>query len=235
MTDSGSNALQRLIGMLRSPRATLRQAIAQPRSLDLACVILFMSAACSSAFFLTDVGRLAGLDQQVRQLESFGTVVTDDTYARLREWSRYRPAISAGIILAGWPALWVLLASLVKAVGDRATGVTAPFARVLTVVVHASSVLALRAVIATPINYARESIGGATSLSVIMPAFGESSFPARLLGAVDLFVLWWMALVAIGLGMVYGTRTVPIARWLVGAYAAGASVLALTQALRGGM
>ena len=102
-------------------------------------------------------------------------------------------------------------------------------------VVHASAIFALRAVIVTPVNYARESLGGAASLSMLMPALGESTFPARLLGAVDIFVLWWVALVAIGLGILYQTRALPIARWLFGAYATGAGALAVTQALRGGM
>ena len=85
------------------------------------------------------------------------------------------------------------------------------------------------------VNYARESLGGATSLSVVMPSFSESTFPARLLGAIDIFVLWWVVLVAMGLSILYQTRTLPIARWLFGAYAAGAVALALTQALRGGI
>ena len=126
------------------------------------------------------------------------------------------------------------VAAILKAVGDRLWG-AATFAQVLTVIVHASAVLALRSVIAAPINYARESLGGATSLALVMPAFAESTFPARLLGAVDIFVLWWVALVAMGLGILYRTRTLPIARWLLGAYGAGAAALALTQALRGGI
>jgi hypothetical protein len=70
---------------------------------------------------------------------------------------------------------------------------------------------------------------------MVMPAFGESSFPARLLGAIDIFVLWWMVLVALGLSILYQARTLSIARWLFGAYAGGAAALALTQALRGGL
>ena len=112
---------------------------------------------------------------------------------------------------------------------------SATLAQVLTVVVHASAILAVRALIAAPVNYARESLGGATSLSSVMPAFGDSTFPARLLGAVDLFVVWWVVLIALGLSILYQTRTLPIARWLFGAYAGGAAALALTQALRGGV
>lgn len=223
-----------MIGMLRSPRATLKEIVAEPRSLGVGALVVFISAICSVGFLMTDVGQLAALDQQVRQLESLGATIDDDTYARLRGWVPYRPAISAAIIVIGWPLSWVAGAAIVKAIGNR-FGRRETFARVLAVVVHASVVFALQSVIAAPVNYARESLGGATTLSVIMPAFGESTFPARLLGALDIFVLWWVALVATGLGMLYGTRALPIARWLFGVYGAGAVVLALTQALRGGV
>lgn len=227
--------------MVRAPRATLNSAVARPRSLNMALLIIAISTICSAGFLMTRVGQLAALDQQVRQLESLGTIVDDEMYAELRSWVPYRPAINAAVIVIGWPALWVGLAAIMKTVGDRArfrggAALKRPtFAQVLTVVVHASAVFALRSVIATPLNYANESLGGATSLSTVMPSFAESTFPARLLGAVDIFVLWWVVLVAMGLSIVYETRTLPIARWLLGAYAGGAAVLALTQALRGGI
>ena len=63
----------------------------------------------------------------------------------------------------------------------------------------------------------------------------HAGFAARLLGAVDIFLVWWVVLIAMGLSILYRTRTLPIARWLLGAYAAGAAALALTQALRGGV
>jgi hypothetical protein len=229
------NALQRLIGIVRSPRATLSSAVRSPRSIDLAILIIAISATCSAAFLMTRVGQLAALDQQVRQLESFGVIIDDARYAELRRWVPYRPAISVAIIAIGWPILWTALAAIVRAFGNRITGRQATYAQVLTVVVHASALFAVRAVVAAPINYVRESIGGATSLSMLMPAFGESTFPARLLGMVDIFLLWWVALMGMGLGMLYDTRPVLVARWLLGAYTAGAVVLALTQALRGGL
>jgi hypothetical protein len=221
--------------MVRSPRATLVSAIANPRSLDLAILIVAISAVCSAGFLMTPVGRLAALDQQVRQLESFGATISDDTYETLRDVVPYRPLMSAAFILLGWPILWVLSALAVRWIGHRAGRGEATFPQVLTVIVHASAIFAVSAVVALPINYARESLGGATSLGVVMPAFGESTFAARLLGAVDIFVVWWVVLVALGLSILYQTRTLPIARWLFGAYAGGAAALALTQVWRGGV
>jgi hypothetical protein len=222
--------------MVRSPRATLAAAIENPRSFDVAVIIVGVSTACSVAFLLTRVGRLAGLDQQVRQLESFGTIVTDQLYNQLRSWQAYRPWFSAGLIIVGWPAAWAAAAASVRAIGNRVQGRVEPtFAQVFTVFVHASAVLALREVVALPINYVRESLGGATSLAVLLPGLGNATFAGRLFGAIDLFVVWWVLLVAVGLAMVYRTRTAAIGRWLFGAYATGAAALALAQALRGGV
>jgi hypothetical protein len=201
----------------------------------LAVVIIAIAAACSAGFLLTRVGQLAALDQQVRQLESFGAVITDETYADLRELVPYRPMIDAAVILIGWPIFWLVSARVVQWVAIRSGRRERSFEQVLTVMVHVSAIFAVRAIVAVPINYARESLGGGTSLHMVMPGLGESTFPARLLGAVDIFVLWWLVLIAVGLSILYQTRTLPIARWLFGAYAGGAAAVALTQALRGGI
>jgi hypothetical protein len=147
----------------------------------------------------------------------------------------YRPIVTAAVIVICWPVLWLLSARAVQWLGRRMGRSEATFQQALAIIVHASAILAVRAIVAAPINYARESLGGATSFSIIMPAFGESTFPARLFGAVDIFIVWWVVLVALGVSILYQTRTLPIARWLFGAYAGGAAVVALTQALRGGV
>ena len=229
--------------MVRSPRATLTGAVRNPRSLDLAVLIVAISAVCSAGFLMTRVGQLAALDQQVRQLESFGVVITDDTYEQLRDVVPYRPVDQRGghrhrladPVACGASGPAVVGNRIAAAAPERRAIVREVRAQVLTVVVHASAIFAVRALIAAPINYARESLGGATSLGSLMPAFGDSTFPARLLGAVDIFVVWWLVLIALGLSILYQTRTLPIARWLFGAYAGGAAALALTQALRGGV
>ena len=79
--------------MVRSPRATLTSAMQDPRSLGLGLLIVVISAVCSAGFLMTRVGQLAALDQQVRQLESFGAVIGDDTYEELRRVVPYRPLI----------------------------------------------------------------------------------------------------------------------------------------------
>src|SRR5690348_8546134 len=102
-----------LIGMLKSPRRTLTKAIAEPHPFKTAAVIVFIAAACNTGFFATRVGRLAALDQRVRQLESIGVAVTDDTFARVRDWERYRPIVAAVTVVVGWPLAWAALAGVI--------------------------------------------------------------------------------------------------------------------------
>jgi hypothetical protein len=220
--------------MLRAPRATFVAVVERPQSLDLALLIIAIATTCSVGFLMTAVGRLAALDQWVRQMESVGVPVTDARYAQLRALLPYRSLAAAATIIVGWPLLWAGLAFVLRTVGNRGV-VRATFAQVFAVVVHASSVLALRAIISAPVNYARESLGGATSVSALVPGLGDATFAGRLFGALDIFVLWWVLLIAVGVGMLYQVRAFPVARWLVGAYAIGAAALALTQALRGGI
>ena len=221
--------------MVRSPRSTLTSVLTTPRSLDLALLVIAMSVVCSAGFLMTRVGQLAALDEQVRQLESFGAVITDERYEELRRLVPYRPAISAAMIVVGWPILWLVMARGLQWIGRHMGRGEPSFAQVLAVVVHAWAIIGVRAVVAAPINYVRESLGGATSLSMLLPVFGASTFPARLMGMVDIFIVWWVVLMAMGVGILYQTRTSSIARWLFGAYMGIAAALALTQALRGGV
>jgi hypothetical protein len=40
----------------------------------------------------------------------------------------------------------------------------------------------------------------ATNLAVFFPFLDENSFPARLLGSIDLSLIWWIVSLPIGLG-----------------------------------
>jgi hypothetical protein len=89
----------------------------------------------------------------------------------------------------------------------------------------------VRTLFATPLNYARESLSNPTNLAAALPFFEDNTFGARLLGAIDLFFIWWVINLAIGLGVLYKRRTAPIATTMLVVYA----VIALTIAAVGSM
>jgi hypothetical protein len=225
---------ERVIGVLRAPRATFAALAEAPRWADvlaLTCAVTFL---CSAALLGTEVGRLALLDQWERTAIAFGQQVDDARYLALEDASRngtFYAAVSA--LLAG-PLLVVGLSALLIGVFNGLLGGSARFRQVLAVVAHAGVILALRQVIATPLNYARETLASPTTMTSFVTVLDEASPPARFFGIIDLFVVWWAVAVALGVAVLYRRPARRLVVAFVGAYVALAGLLALVMALTGG-
>jgi len=86
------------------------------------------------------------------------------------------------------------------------------------VAAHSQILVALQQVFVVPLNYTRESMSSATNLAIFLPMLDEAGFLARLLGAIDIFWIWWILNLAIGLAVMYKLRTAPIAWSLLAVY-----------------
>jgi len=62
----------------------------------------------------------------------------------------------------------------------------------------------------------------------------EKSFAGLLIGMVDVFLIWYIVVLAIGLAVLYRRRTQPIAISLLTVYAVIAIVIALVKSRVGG-
>jgi hypothetical protein len=62
-------------------------------------------------------------------------------------------------------------------------------------------------------------VTSATSLGALLPMLDDQSFIGKLAGMLDIFVVWWLLVIAIGLGVLYRRKTQPIAITLFGIYA----------------
>jgi hypothetical protein len=204
-----------------------------------AVVLTLATTLAGVALMSTDVGRLALLDQWERTSLALGRRIDDAQYETLRNWSqRAAPAYAAGLAVARGPVLSLAIAiGLVMVVGtggQRPIG-EAPrpsFRAVLSVVVHASTVLALRDVLAAGTSYVRESMTSLGSLGLWFPAFDAGSPAGRLLGAIDLLIVWWLVVLAIGAAALYRRPARPLALAFVGLYLGIAlALVAVTAAL----
>ena len=117
---------------------------------------------------------------------------------------------------------------------NRTTRRRASYAQVLAVVCYAGVILALRQVIATPVDYLRESIASPTTLVQFFTMLDEASPVARFLGVIDLFVVWWIVVLAIGISVLYERPTRRLALVFASAYVALAFLAALAMAMSGG-
>jgi hypothetical protein len=225
----------RALGVLTSPRATYAAVAAHPRWLGALTLVLAISMTSVFAFLSTDVGRNAFLDQQVRQTESFsGHPMTDAQYERVQAMLPYSRYVAAGAQVVTLPLTALLIAGLGFAVFNALLGGAGTFKQTFAVVVHSGMVLTVSQLFMTPLNYARETMSSATNLAVFAPFLDETSLAARVLGSIDLFILWWAMSLAIGLGVLYKKRTGPIATGVIAVYVAiGIIIAAYKSAVAG--
>lgn len=229
-----SGLAARAFGVLTSPRATYAAVAARPRALGVLALVLALIVTATAVFMSTSVGRQALLDQQIRSMESFGRQVTDVQYQRLEQMAPYAVYFTAAGQLVFLPLSALVVAGLAFAVFNAMMGGDATFKQVFAVVAHSGVIMAVQAVFAMPLDYARQSLSSPTNLAVFLPMLDENSFPARLLGSIDLFVIWWTVSLAIGLGVLYRRRTGPIATTMLIVYLALALTVALVKSVLAG-
>jgi hypothetical protein len=223
----------RILGVLVRPRAAFHDIVAAPRWLGVMIVTTVAAALSGALLMQTAVGRQALVDQWERTAIAFGQEVDDARYAQLQDMSRSGAIYAAATAAVTGPGLTFALAGLLlAALGGRRSGVS--FRQVLAVVAFAAVIPALRQVIAAPLSYLRETTASPTALGVWFPMLDEASPVARFLGALDVFVLWWLVVLAIGVGVLYDRRARTITATLVGIYAALALLMAIAMALTGG-
>ena len=225
----------RMAGVILSPRAAYAAVAARPRVFGALAVVLAVIVTATFLFLSTDVGQQASLDDNVRRMEAFGRTVSDEQYAQMERMAPYSRYFAAVFQLMLMPILALIVAGLAYAVFNAALGGDAAFKQVYAIVVHSGAIMVVQALFGLPLAYARESLSGTTNLGVFVPFLDENSFAARMLGSLDLFLIWWMVSLAIGLGVLYRRRTGPIATTLLVIYAAIGVMIAAIKAFSSGV
>jgi hypothetical protein len=227
----------RIVGVLRRPRATFATIADTPTWASVLALTTIITFVCGVGFLATDVGRQALVDQWERTSLAFGQTVDDAQYARMEDTvdsGTFRLGYAAATAILNGPVLSFSIAALLVLVLNRATGRRVSYVQGLAVVCYAGVILALRQVIATPIDYVRESIASPTTLVQFFTMLDESSALARFLGVVDLAVVWWIVVLAVGMSVLYGRPARRLALVFTGAYIVLALLTALAMAASGG-
>jgi hypothetical protein len=196
-------------------------------------MLLVLTASSQAIFFQTDVGQVALVDQWERTALAFGQTVDDARYAEMQALSRSGPLYGVATSVAAGPVLTLALATVVFLVFRRRDGGTVSYSQVVAVIAHASVILAIRELVSVPVSLAREATGGATSLGLWFPALDVASFAGRF-GALDVFVIWWVVLLGIGVGVLYEWPARSLSATFLGVYAGVALLLAITMTVMGG-
>ena len=225
--------IRRLAGVLYRPRTTLTALHARPVWAGTWFAILTVWTLCGAWLLSTDIGPQALIDERVRAVEAFGGSVSDDQYQALQAsppvWvyltSGGRILLTPPVTLAAAAALWMV---------SRRARAGVQFVQALAIAVHVSVVLLVGQLIATPLDYLRETLTSPINLAAVLPLMQDGTLPARIAGAVDVFGLWWVALLALGLSVLTGRRPDRYVWPVTAAYVGIAAILAVVTSALGG-
>lgn len=224
--------MRRVTGVLMHPRATMAEVVRHPAFVTTWVVLLIVLALCGAALLSTDVGRQALVDERVRVSEALGHRVDDAEYAQLE----VNPPLlvyltSGGRTLMAPPVTLVVAAGLLLLA--RLDGAALPFKAALAITVHATVILALQQIVVTPVHYLYESLTSPTTVAGIVRVFDEGTWPSRLFGTIDVFGLWWMWLLSLGLAAATGRQARRYLWRLLAVYVGVAAVVAAVFAILG--
>jgi hypothetical protein len=216
----------RFVGILFSPRETFAVVAARPRWFGMLAFVLIVSAVATGGFMFTAVGQQAFLDTMEKQ---GGGAQQMEMMQRIAPYVGY---LTIGQLLIVAPIVLVALSGILFVVFTVGMGGNATFKQLFAVVVHSQAIGLVGGVLKLPLNYLTRSMTASTNLGVFFPMLDDTSFLARLFGMVDLFLVWWVVVLAIGFGVLYKRRTGPIAVAFFIVYALIAVAIAALQAAR---
>ncbi len=216
----------RLVGVVFSPRETFAVVAARPRWFGMLVLVLVVSALATGGFMFTAVGQQAFLDMMERQ---GGGAQQMEMMQRIVPYMGY---ITIGQILIIAPIVLLIVSGILFVAFTVGMGGTATFKQLFAVVVHSQVIGLVGSVLKLPLNYLSRSMTAGTNLGVFFPMLDDTSFLARLFGMIDLFLVWWVVVLAIGFAVLYKRRTGPIAVVFFILYALFAVAIAAIQAAR---
>lgn len=225
--------LQRVIGTVISPGETMASVAAHPAWLDVLAFTTVLVALGFGLFLSSDVGQAAYVEQAVASVESFGQTVNAEMYTVLQRQATISRYLQPAAIVFFAPLTTAGIAGILFGV-FAVLGGEARYRQVFAVVTHAGVISLLQQAFTLPMNYQRQSMSSATNLAVFFQNLPDGSFLASLLGFIDLFWIWYLVVLAIGLAAVYRRRWTSVAGGLFVVYIVIGLALAAIKAVLGG-
>jgi len=229
----------RFIGIITSPKDTFARVVASPKWFGMLALTALLMAFFAGLPFATEAGRLAAIDMADQQMKTvqktFGLQMDlDKVHEQVVKTANQMPYRNGGFVLFFVPIVSVIIAGVFFAIFNAGLGGEASFKQVFAVVVHSGVISALALMFIGLVNFFRGAVDPPTNLGLLVPMLPEDSFVASFLGAIDIFRVWGIVVLSMGLAVLYRRRTQPIAVSLFALYAVIAVLYAFVKSRAGG-
>lgn len=166
-----------------------------------------------SYWFIQDLATEFGYDKAVSTIENMNRLSDDQKAEQIQKINERMsgPQISSWISTAlATPVTVLFMALIALIVGNAIMGGGAKYGQLLNVTVWAYMISILESIVKIPLMLNKWSLEVYTGLGVL--GIGEKgSFINSLIAGMDIFAIWRVILIAIGMGIIYNKKTRPYA------------------------
>ena len=230
-TGKSPNLLQRVVGVIFSPRQTYQAVARRPVVLGAMLVVLALSGTATYWLMNSEAGKrvlAASFEQSIREAEANGDV-TPEQRQQMRTVFEFIGKVSAVATFIVIPAFIAALAAILMGVLNALYGGEASYRQVFAVVTHAWLIFALTGLVTIPLMVAKGEMTSPSTIGALLPMLPDDSFITRLLGAIDFVWIWMLINLAIGLAVLYKRKTGPLATSLLATYGCIALIIATAR------
>ncbi len=196
-----ASVAQRMYGVFFSPKATFADIARRPDWVF--PFVIGIVTSVLSGYFLQDV-IWEVTREQMQNNPNISPEQLEQTLQAAETWVRYSSWIMPLITTV---LMYVVIAALLLFSGNVLLGGEARFVQVFSVVCWSSLVNVVNSLVNVPLMRSRGELASATNLTFLAPEAEMQSVTYFLLSQLDLFYLWWVALLGMGLAAVYNYTT----------------------------
>lgn len=173
-----------------------------------------------SFWAIQDLATEAGYDAAIERIESSSRIAVDqkeEIIAKMDERMSGPNYMGWIFSFLGNPIVVFFMALVALIVGNTFMGGSAKFGQLLNITAWAYMISILENIVKIPLMLNKWSLEVYTGLGVL--GIGEKgSFINSLFAGIDIFVIWRIVLIAIGMGIIYNKKTKPYIVAMLGAW-----------------
>lgn len=219
--------LSRFMGVIFSPTDVFEEVVQRPKWLGMLLLTSIIAAILMGGFFSTSVGQEAWMDEALSRTAASSGEVSDQQIEAFEKIQPYAGPMYVATALFIGPLVSLLVSGVFFVIFNAILGATSTFRQLFSVVVHSGVIGTIQNVFMWPLNYFREVVSPSpTSLAAFLPMLDEDGWAYGFAEFVDLFHVWWIIILSIGLAILYKKKAGSIAISLLILYGLIGSVVA---------
>jgi hypothetical protein len=214
----------RVAGIFAAPSRVFEELKRRPAWLAPLLVVTLLLAAFYGILFVTPEGQ-AALRQQIQEgNEKAGRQIPPETVDQQVAITRYFWPAS---ILIFTPLATLLLAGLVYLIFNVGLGGEGTFKQTFAAYCHVGLIGLIGGLVTVTVIYLKQSLKASTTLTAFLPFLDEASFSYKFFRCIDVFVLWQLGVVSIGMGIFNNLSTKKAATVLFSLYLSISLIIAV--------